>query len=84
MFGFTTEQLINGLVNRTADHDFLRVELVDGAYAVSMLGDNGWVKLMQVDDDGVVRSVEATGKLAHAFISLVNSYLNALADFADK
>ena len=81
MFGFTTEQFISGLVNRTAHHDFLRVTLDGGEYVVSMEGDDGWVKLMRVDDDGVVRATD--NKLPHAFLSLVNNYLNALGDVAE-
>ena len=83
MFGFTTNQIISGLVNRTAHHEFLRVKHVDDAYVVSMLGDDGWIKLMRVDDDGNVRAIEAEGKLPHAFLSLVNLYLIALGDVAD-
>ena len=81
MFGFGTDQLISGLVNRTKHQcDFVRVTLDEGAYVVEHRGDDGWIRLMRVDEDGVVRAIEASGKLPHAYLALLNDYLIAVSD----
>lgn len=81
MFGVTREELISGLVSRTDGHAAIRVEMDDGAYVVRMLHDrDGWIPLMTVDAGGVVRAIDGGGRLPHAFLSLLDGYLDATRD----